>query len=143
MSGLPYWSWLVAGLVLSLLETLIPGAFLIFIGIAGLVVGVADFVYPLPLEAQMIAFAVLAAALALAGKGFYGSVVRSSGDGDVSRAEAMIGREYYLDAEITRGFGQIRVADSVWRVSGPDLPDGARVKVVSVASDGGLRVEKA
>ena len=53
MSGaLPYWAWLTGGLALCLAETLAPGAFLIFIGIAGLAVGAVDFVYPLPLAAQ-------------------------------------------------------------------------------------------
>ncbi len=61
---------------------------------------------------------------------------------DVGRAEALLGREYYLDAEIARGFGQIRVADSVWRVTGPELPAGVKVKVVAVDSGGSLRVEQ-
>jgi len=140
--GLPFWGWMAAGLALSFLETLVPGAFLIFIGLAGLIVGAVDFVWPLPLEFQALGFAALAAALALLGKGVYGSVVRSKDSADVGRAEALVGREYYLDAGIAKGFGQIRVADSVWRVSGPELPAGEKVKVVSVASGGCLRVDK-
>lgn len=141
-AGLPFWAWMAAGLALSFLETLVPGAFLIFIGLAGLIVGVVDFLQPLPLEAQSLGFAALAAALALAGRKIYGSTLRSKGPHGANRAEALLGREYFLDAGIARGFGQIRVADSVWRVSGPELPTGARVKVVAI-EDGGLRVEKA
>lgn len=141
-AGLPFWVWMAGGLALSFLETLAPGAFLIFIGLAGLVVGAVDFIWPQSLEIQAVGFAVLAAALALVGKGVYGSVVRSKNSGAGSRAEALLGREYYLDAGIARGFGQIRVADSVWRVSGPELPAGAKVKVIAIESGGCLRVDK-
>jgi len=37
-----------------------------------------------------------------------------------------------LDHPIQEGRGRIRLDDTVWRVSGPDLPAGSRVKVVSV-----------
>ena len=141
--GLPDWVWLVAGLALSMAETLAPGAFLIWIGLAAMAVGVVDFVHPLPLEAQALGFASLAAALALVGKRFYGSVVASSDQASVSRAQALVGHEFYLEGEIAKGFGRIRVGDSVWRVSGPDLPSGEKVKVVSVAGGVTLEVEKA
>jgi membrane protein implicated in regulation of membrane protease activity len=43
--------------------------------------------------------------------------------------EAMIGREFVLDEPIQSGRGRVRVADSVWLVTGPDLASGARVRV--------------
>ncbi len=55
----------------------------------------------------------------------------------------MVGREFYLDGEIAKGFGSIRVGDSVWRVRGPDLPPGEKVRVVSVSGGVTLEVEKA
>ena len=141
--ALPYWLWLAGGLALCVAETFAPGAFLIFIGLAGLVVGAVDLVYPLPLEAQVLGFAGLAAALALVGKRLYGSLVRSPESRGVNRAHEMVGREFYLDGGIDKGFGRIRVGDSVWRVSGPDLPSGEKVRVVSVAGGVTLEVEKA
>jgi membrane protein implicated in regulation of membrane protease activity len=130
-----------AGLALTVLETLVPGAFLIFMGIAGLILGAVDFIFPLPLEIQSVSFAALAAALAVAGKRFYGSVVRSRALPGATRAQALLGREFFLDDGISEGFGQIRVADSVWRVTGPELPAGAKVKVVALEDGGSLRVE--
>jgi hypothetical protein len=141
--ALPYWAWLLAGLALCIAETLAPGAFLIWIGLAGLVVGAVDFVYPLPLAAQSLVFAALAAALALAGKRLYGSLAASSAWGGGNRAHEMVGREFYLDGEMARGFGRIRVGDSVWRVSGPDLPSGEKVRVVRVVGGVTLEVERA
>lgn len=142
-AGLPYYIWLFAGLALCAAETLAPGAFLIWIGLAGLLVGAIDYVWPLSLGAQALAFAVLAALLVLAGRKAYGSLDRVGPSLPTSRAHAMIGREYYLDSGIERGFGSMRVDDSVWRVSGPDLPAGAKVRVVAVEDGVAMRVEKA
>jgi membrane protein implicated in regulation of membrane protease activity len=141
--GYPFWVWLIAGLALCAAETIIPGAFLIWIGAAGLVLGFVDYLYPLSFEAQALIFAALAAVLALAGKRFYGSVAAQGPPPALSRAEALVGHEYFLDSAIERGFGRMRVGDSVWRVSGPDLPAGAKVRVVSAGGGADLHVEKA
>jgi len=141
--ALPYWVWLVGGLALCMAETLAPGAFLIWIGIAGLAIGAVDFVWPLPLAAQALGFAVLAAALAILGKRFYGSLAASSEQRGGNRAHELVGREFYLDGEMARGFGRIRVGDSVWRVAGPDLPSGEKVRVVRVVGGVTLEVERA
>ena len=37
-----------------------------------------------------------------------------------------------LDTPIAGGQGRIRVDDSVWRITGPDAPAGASVRVVRV-----------
>jgi membrane protein implicated in regulation of membrane protease activity len=50
------------------------------------------------------------------------------------RAEQYIGRVFVLEAAIENGFGKVRVADSLWRVKGPDAPVGSRVRVT--AADG-------
>ena len=54
-----YAIWLVVGLALCAAETLAPGAFLIFIGAAAVVVGLVEFVFPLALTPQLMLFAVL------------------------------------------------------------------------------------
>lgn len=35
-----------------------------------------------------------------------------------------------LEQAIEQGFGRVVLGDSVWRVSGPDLPVGQRVRIV-------------
>jgi membrane protein implicated in regulation of membrane protease activity len=42
-----------------------------------------------------------------------------------------------------RGFGAIRVNDSIWRVSGDDMTEGAKVRVTGIAESGALRVVRA
>ena len=52
------------------------------------------------------------------------------------RADAFVGRVFTLEKPIIDGAGTVRIDDSIWRIAGPDLAAGSRVKVVS--SDGGL-----
>jgi inner membrane protein len=48
------------------------------------------------------------------------------------RAEALIGRTFTLEKPIVDGSGTVRVDDTVWRVTGSDIPAGRRVKVVRI-----------
>ena len=52
------------------------------------------------------------------------------------------GRTFTLSAPILNGVGKLRVDDSQWRIAGPDLPEGSRVRVVR-AEGATLRVERA
>ena len=47
-------------------------------------------------------------------------------------AQGLVGRDYSLVAPIVAGEGRIRVNDTLWRVTGPDAPMGARVRVTGV-----------
>jgi inner membrane protein len=56
------------------------------------------------------------------------------------RGASLIGRTADLIDPIHNGRGRVKIGDTFWMVSGPDLPAGSRVKVV--ASDGSdLKVE--
>ncbi len=138
-----YVVWLVVGFALCAAETLVPGAFLIWIGAAALAVGVVEFFLPLALTPQLLLFAALVVALVFVGKRVYGSLDAGTPQLPLSRAHALIGKEFFLDEAIVRGYGRIRVGDSVWRVAGENLPAGAKVRVVAVEDGAEVRVEKA
>jgi inner membrane protein len=135
--------WLVGGLALCAAETLAPGAFLIWIGAAAVVVGVIEFIFPIELTPSLLLFAVLVAVFVVVGRGVYGSLDAGAPPLPLNRAQALIGKEFYLEDAIERGFGRIRVGDSLWRVAGEDLPKGAKVRVASVEDGAQVRVEKA
>ncbi len=138
-----YIAWLSLGLVLCAAETLAPGAFLIWIGAAAVILGTVDFFWPMELTAQLFLFAALVVVLLVIGRRVYGSLERRSPPQPFSRAEGLIGREFFLDRPIERGFGAIRVGDSVWRVTGEDMGAGAKVRVTAVEEGSLLRVAKA
>jgi inner membrane protein len=138
-----YVIWIVLGLALCAAETLVPGAFLIWIGAAALAIGIVEFFVHLALAPQLLLFAAFVAAFVLVGRRVYGSLDAGAPPLPLSRAHALIGKEFYLDEAIARGFGCIRVGDSIWRVAGEDLPAGAKVRVVAVEDGSMVRVEKA
>jgi len=58
------------------------------------------------------------------------------------RAERIIGHEAVLDEPIRDGEGRVAIGDTTWRVTGPDLAAGSRIRVVD--ADGPvLKVEAA
>jgi len=139
----PYVVWLVAGLALCAAETLVPGAFLIWIGLAAVAVGVVEFFVAVALTPALLLFAALVVVFVLVGRRVYGSLDSGAPQLPLSRAHALIGKEFYLDEAIERGHGRIHVGDSQWRVAGDDLPKGAKVRVVAVEDGAEIRVEKA
>ena len=58
------------------------------------------------------------------------------------RATRLVGQSYILGEPIVGGNGRIRVGDTTWRLTGPDLPSGTRVRIVG--HDGSvLRADRA
>jgi membrane protein implicated in regulation of membrane protease activity len=143
LAHVEYFIWLIGGFVLCVAETIAPGAFLIWIGAAALLVGAIDFIWPMELTLQLLVFAVSAGVLVFVGRRVYGSLQRSAPPPSLSRAHALVGKEFFLDRAIERGFGAIRVDDSIWRVAGADTAVGVKVRVVAVEEGSMLRVEKA
>ena len=131
------WNWMVLGFVLLILELLLPGVFLLWIGIAALLVGAltlqlahaAFWVW----QAQVLLFLVLSVISAYVGRHV---MARTAGESDQPllnrRAEQLIGRTATLAEPIAEGRGRIRLGDTFWLVSGPDLPAGTRVRVTAV-----------
>jgi inner membrane protein len=142
LAHLNAFAWLAGGLVLCAIETLAPGAFLIWIGVAAAIVGAIEFFVEMDLTTQMGLFGALVIALVLVGRRVYGSIDARPGPLPQSRAHAMIGADFFLDEAIVHGHGRIRVADSSWRVAGADCPSGAMVRVLAVEDGSVLRVER-
>ena len=46
------------------------------------------------------------------------------------RADALVGREFTLEKPIVDGVGTVRIDDTIWRISGPDIAAGSRIKIV-------------
>lgn len=135
------WIWMVLGLVLLALEIFMPGVFLLWIGIAALVVGAISL---MPWQAefwvwqvQVIVFLALALISAYAGRRIMSS---STDETDLPllnrRREQLVGRIATLAEPINNGRGRIQLDDTVWRVKGPDLPSGTRVRVAGIDSAG-------
>ncbi|QGY01019.1 NfeD family protein [Methylobacterium mesophilicum SR1.6/6] len=126
------WVWVIAGLVLAGAEILVPGVFLIWLGLAALATGLATAALPIPWQGQTLLFAGLAVALV----GLASRLHRRGGPAKphLNRADrGLIGREGVLEEPIVQGAGRIRFDDTLWRIAGPDLPAGDRVRVTGIS----------
>lgn len=130
------WSWWVIGFVLLAAELVAPGVFLIWIGLAALIVGILSLLlWDVGLwtwQVQLVLFALLSVATVLLGRRFVLSSSEATDEPLLNqRAESLVGRTAVLEKPIAEGRGRIRLDDTFWIVEGPDLPVGARVRVVS------------
>lgn len=141
IAGYGPWAWIVAGIVLLALELVVPGGFLVWMGVAAVITGLAAFVQPIGGPFQFLLFGGLSLILIVAWMHYSKGRERSSDRPLLNRrAESFIGLEAELDEPIVNGFGRLRLGDTPWRIAGPDLPAGRRVRVV--AAEGALlRVE--
>ena len=128
------WKWIILGAILLALELLVPGAFMMWLGLAAILVGVLSFLIDWSWEWQGVAFAVFAVASIPLWRRFAHKVERADDRPFLNRrTEALVGSVFTLDKPIIDGVGTIHIYDTIWRVqSGVDCPAGSRVRVVRV-----------
>ncbi len=131
-----HYLWWILALLLIAGEILVPGYFMLWIGLAAAAMGVLLWVIP---SLGLLAQALLFAALAIVACMIYAKWLRPGlergepGSERLNRrGEQMIGQRYELIEPIVNGRGKARVGDGQWLVSGPDMPLGSTVEVVGV-----------
>lgn len=135
------WIWIVLGIGLAIAEIFAPGTLLLWTGVAAVALGFALAgaemlgIAPPGWQAQVLAFAGLAVAAVLLGIRLRRKPQEPLATTDVNLGSArLVGQRARLDTAISDGRGTIRIGDTTWQVTGPDLPAGAAVRIV--ASDG-------
>lgn len=126
------WFWWALALALLATEALVPGIFLLWLGLAAAGTGLVRLLVPeLGPGAQWMVFSLLSVvAVALAWR-LRARRPEPQTDQPLlnRRAEQLIGRVLVLDQAIVNGRGRVKVGDAYWSVTGPDLPAGTRVRV--------------
>ena len=129
------WSWWVLGLGLLAAEILVPGVFLVWIGIAAIATGILSLLFWETTwwlwQVQLLVFAVLAVTAILAGRRYFAQPTESAEPLLNQRGESLVGRTAVLKDAIAEGRGRVKLDDTTWSVQGPDLPAGTRVKIVA------------
>lgn len=127
----PHWWWLILGVILSIAEIIVPGVFLIWLGLAALLTGALTLAFGLPDAAQFGIFAVAAVvAVYLGRRWFRANPIESTDPLLNDRAARLIGETVLVVEAIEGGQGRVKVRDGVWNAEGPDTPRGARVRVI-------------
>ena len=132
MSGFAWWAWMILAGVLGLLEMHVPGAYLVWIALGALLTGAADAAFGLSLEGQLAVFAAASALSCAAGYFVYRELHQRQHrheDPLNERHRSMLGERGTVCEAFVNGRGKVRLGDSVWLASGPDLAEGATVVV--------------
>ena len=135
LAKLGVWNWLILAAILFVLEVMSPGIFLMWFGMAAAVTAVIAFTYDISWQWQLLLFCGLSlAAVLLAAKYLRKHPLESERPLLNERAVQLIGQSFDLIDPIVNGRGSIKTGDTIWRVEGPELPKGARIKVVGADS---------
>ena len=131
------WNWMILAAILFALELTAPGIFFMLFGFAAAVTGIIAFRYDVAWQWQLIWFCALSlAAVLIAAKYLRKHPLESERPLLNERAVQLIGQSFDLVDPIVNGRGSIKTGDTIWRVEGPELAKGARIKVVG--ADGTL-----
>lgn len=136
-----HWIWMILAAVLGTAEIVIPGVFLIWIGLAALLTGMLTMLTGISEPTQFAVFAALAIAAVYAGRRWFAlNPIESSDPMLNDRAARLVGEVVTVVEAIEAGSGRVRVGDGVWNATGPDVPAGTKMRVTG-AADGRLTVE--
>jgi len=129
-----YWHWWLLGLALIVVEILVPGTFILWLGIAALGVGVLVFLFPsIDGQLQWLLFAGLTVVSISVWLLYFKNRPDHSDDPLLNRrGQQYVGRVLTLNDPIINGQGKIRVDDSIWKVTAEDCPAGTRLRIEGV-----------
>jgi membrane protein implicated in regulation of membrane protease activity len=134
MIGNADWLWWSAGVLLLVGEMLIPGVYLLWIGLAAAVTGFFAWMTPqLGFEIHGLVFALLAVISIYIGNKFVYKTSREIDDPQVNlKGQKFIGQRFLVVEAIRNGHGHVQVGDSRWLAAGPDMAKGSTAHVTAV-----------
>lgn len=138
-----YWHWIILALGMIAAEVMLPGAFFLWVGIAAGILAGTVFLFPFTSPSvQLVLFGVLSILTTIMGRKAMRPFAKEATPSFLNRrGQQLVGQTLTLDVPIVNGHAHVTVADSKWRVKGPDLPIGASVQIVGV--EGNMLIVKA
>ena len=128
------WTWITLGIALLGLELAVPGVVVMWLGLAAIAVGAIGFFHELSWQIELVLFAALALMFIFAGRRFFARHGDETTDtpGLNERGKSHLGKQLTLGEPLVNGSGRVKIGDTMWRIEGPDLPAGAKVRVHEV-----------
>lgn len=128
-----FWNWYLLGVVLVVIELLLPGVYVVWFGIGALVCGllfqvIGDIYWPY----QIIAFCTFSSLSLFLGRRFIKQAAPSKTSTLNRRLYQYIGRRGTLETPIVNGKGRVKLDDTYWTVTGADLPANTAVTITGV-----------
>ena len=129
-----FWYWWILAAVLAAAEIFAPGAGLIWMAAAAVLVGGLLYLFPeMVFELQLLLWAVLSGVAVFAWRAWFKRYPQPTDEPALNRrGSAYVGRQLVLSQSIENGVGKVKVDDTTWKVVGEDAPRGSKVKVTGV-----------
>jgi inner membrane protein len=129
----PGWLWMIAGVVMLTAEIMLPGVFLVWIGIAAIVTGLFALLFGIGLAGQLGLFALYSVLAVMVGRRFYAVQGTDNLDHLLNDPGArLVGRRVTVVQAIDEDSGRVRVGDSEWSARGGPAEPGDRVRITGV-----------
>ena len=128
------WFWLIVGTLLLVGEMLIPGIYMLWIGVAAIMTAlIVSLFSDMSFMWQALVFAALGLIFILVTRRYLKLNPLETDNSELNRRGARhLGKVYTLVDAIEDGTGRVKIGDTLWTVNGPDLPSGDRVRIVQV-----------
>ncbi|PID51558.1 MAG: hypothetical protein CR960_00140 [Pasteurellales bacterium] len=126
-------SWLIGGFLLLILEVFISGVFLMWWGLAGIIMAGLVTLVTLSLSWQFAIWAIIASIFSLLWWRYQKSKDQKDETNMLNQKDlAMLGKQGKVIEILDNGSIRAKFADSTWKVEGEHLAIGDLVKVVKV-----------
>lgn len=128
------WHWFILGIGLIILEAVAPGEIFLWVGVGAIVTGLITLgLTDLSWEQQTIIFAALSVITVYVGRTWFKRNATPSDHPTLNQRGAQyVGRRFTLNEPIVNGTGKMKVDDTTWKITGPDLKKGAQVVVTGI-----------
>mgnify|MGYP001447663567 FL=1 len=121
-------NWFTLGIILIILEMLLPGMFLMWFGVSALIVGLITLIFSMSMNAELILFAITSVLSVIA-------VIVIMRKASPTRDSDLIGATFTLDSAVTNHQGQLNIGDSVWLIKGPDAEAGTNIAITAIENN--------
>lgn len=136
-SSFDVWSWLSLGVILMLLELIVPGVFLFWVGLGSALTALVALLTDWTISDQLICFSFLSIISLFFGLFVYKKIFASDSQKQTADINDInldfVGKTYTVSDAITEGQGKVKVGDTVWIAEcQTDVAKGQKVVVEKV-----------
>lgn len=133
-------NWFTVGIILIILEMLLPGMFLMWFGVSALLVGVITLIITMSMNAELILFAITSVlsvitVILIMRKVSPNTQSTVTQNLNQARGSELIGMTFTLDSKVTNHEGKINIGDTAWLIKGPDAEAGTHIKITHVENN--------
>lgn len=135
LNEVTFWHWMILGVVLIIAEALVPGAVLLWMGVAAIATGLVELLLPnLGWQIQCLVFALFSIVSVYFGRAWMKKRADQNDHPTLNKRGAdYIGRRFVLADPVVNGIGSLRVDDTSWKlVAEEDFPAGTKVVVTGM-----------